>query len=488
MIRLVPPIFETSVPGRKGYSLPEIDVPCEKLESLIPEGMLRKDKAELPEVSEVDVVRHFTRLSQLNFAVDEGLYPLGSCTMKYNPKLNEDMAKLAGFTGIHPLQDPTTVQGALALMYELSEMLAEITGMKAVSLQPAAGAHGELTGIMIIKAYHENRSDTKRTKMIVPDTAHGTNPASSSVAGFEVVEVKSNERGNVDLEALKALMSDEIAGIMLTNPNTLGLFEEEILEIANVIHNAGGLLYYDGANANAILGKTRPGDMGFDVIHLNLHKSFSTPHGGGGPGAGPVGVCEKLVPFLPAPLIIKKDDTYEFDYDRPLSIGKVRSFYGNFGVLVRAYTYIRTMGPEGLRSAAENAVLNANYVQALLKKHYILDFDRICKHEFVLSGKKQHNQYGVSTLDIAKRLIDYGFHPPTVYFPLIVEEALMIEPPESENKEELDAFTQAMISVANEAEEHPETFKDAPYKTVVSRLDETLAARKPVLRWTPEEE
>jgi glycine dehydrogenase subunit 2 len=487
MIRLVPPIFETSVPGRKGYSLPEMDVPQEKLEKLIPEAMLRKEKAGLPEVSEVDVVRHFTRLSQLNFAVDEGLYPLGSCTMKYNPKINEDMANLPGFTGIHPLQCPHTVQGALALMYELSAMLAEITGMKAVSLQPAAGAHGELTGVMIIKAYHEHRGDSKRTKMIVPDTAHGTNPASSAVAGFDVVEVKSNERGNVDVEALKALMSDEIAGIMLTNPNTLGLFEEDILEIAQIVHDAGGLLYYDGANANAILGKTRPGDMGFDVIHLNLHKSFSTPHGGGGPGSGPVGVCEKLVPFLPVPSIVKKDNGYEFDYDSPLSIGKVRSFYGNFSVLVRAYTYIRTMGPDGLRAVAENAVLNANYAQVQLQEYFDLDFKRICKHEFVLSGKKQHHESGVSTLDIAKRLIDYGFHPPTVYFPLLVEEAIMVEPPESESKEEVDSFIEAMISVAKEAKENPERFKEAPYGTIVSRLDETLAARKPVLRWNPAE-
>ncbi|HCA40796.1 MAG TPA: aminomethyl-transferring glycine dehydrogenase subunit GcvPB [Aminobacterium sp.] len=489
MIRLVPPIFEKSVPGRKGYSLPKLDVPKKDVESIIPHAMLRKEEADLPEVSEVDVVRHFTRLSQLNYAVDEGLYPLGSCTMKYNPKLNEDMAKLTGFSEIHPLQDTKTVQGALALIYELSEMLAEITGMKAVSLQPAAGAHGELTGNMIIKAYHQHRGYTKRTKMIVPDTAHGTNPASAAVAGFEVIEVKSNERGNVDIEALKALMSDEIAGIMLTNPNTLGLFEEDILEIAKIIHDAGGLLYYDGANANAILGKARPGDMGFDVIHLNLHKSFSTPHGGGGPGSGPVGVCEKLVPFLPSPLVVKNNDnTYDFDYDRPLSIGKVRSFYGNFGVLVRAYTYIRTMGPDGLRAVAENAVLNANYAQAMLKKDFVLDFDRICKHEFVLSGKKQHNEFGVSTLDMAKRLMDYGFHPSTVYFPHLVEEAIMIEPPETESKEEIDAFIQALLAIAKEAEEKPECFKDAPYCTIVSRLDETQAARKPVLRWQPEEE
>jgi len=487
MIRHVPPIFEASVSGRKGYSLPEMDIEKTDIKALVPEDLLRKREAELPEVSEVDVVRHFTRLSQLNFGVDEGLYPLGSCTMKYNPKLNEDMAGLPGFTGIHPLQDPDTAQGALALMHHLSEILAEITGMKAFSLQPSAGAHGELAGVMIIKAYHKSRGDTKRTKMIVPDSAHGTNPATSSVAGFDVVEVKSNERGNVDVEELKALMSDEIAGIMLTNPNTLGLFEEDIREIADVIHEAGALLYYDGANANAILGKARPGDMGFDVLHLNLHKSFSTPHGGGGPGSGPVGVCERLEPFLPVPFIEKQEGRYAFSWDRPKSIGKIRSFYGNFGVLVRAYTYIRTMGPDGLNAVAENAVINANYVQSILKGYYDLDFDRICKHEFVLSGRRQHNSSGVSTLDIAKRLIDNGFHPPTVYFPLLVEEAMMIEPPESESKEELDSFIETMISVAKEAKENPEIFADAPYDTIVSRPDETRAARNPVLRWSLEQ-
>ncbi len=488
MIRHVDPLFEKSVPGRKGYSLPPLDIPEEKIESLLPEKFARKTKAELPEVSEVDVVRHFTRLSQLNFGVDEGLYPLGSCTMKYNPKINEDMARLPGFSQIHPLQNPDTVQGALALMHCLAAMLAEITGMSAVTLQPAAGAHGELTGIMIIKAYHESRGDSKRTKMIVPDTAHGTNPASCSVAGYDMVEVKSNSRGNVDIPALKEHLSDEIAGIMLTNPNTLGLFEEDILEMARLVHEAGGLLYYDGANANAILGKARPGDMGFDVIHLNLHKSFSTPHGGGGPGSGPVGVCENLAEFLPVPVIGKKGDRFFFDCDRPKSIGRVRSFYGNFGVLVRAYTYIRTMGPDGLRAVSEGAVLNANYAQTALKKDFALPFDRICKHEFVLSGKKQKAESGVTTLDMAKRLIDYGFHPPTIYFPQIVEEAIMVEPPETESREELDAFIGAMKSVAREARENPEIFKDAPCSTIVSRLDETLAARKPVLRWSPEEE
>ncbi len=483
MKRLEPTIFERCVPGRQGYSLPELDVPTQDAARLLPPGSLRKTAAELPEVSEVDVVRHYTRLSQLNFAVDEGFYPLGSCTMKYNPKINEDMARLPGFAAAHPLQGAERSQGALRLMYELSEMLAEITGMAGVSLQPAAGAHGELTGIMIIRAYHRSRGDAKRTKMIVPDTAHGTNPASSATAGFDVIEVKSNERGNVDLDSLRAAMTDEVAGIMLTNPNTLGLFEEDILEIGRIVHERGGLLYYDGANFNAILGQVRPGDMGFDVIHLNLHKSFSTPHGGGGPGAGPVGVCEKLVPFLPVPVIAKRGDAYAFDFDRPHTIGKVRSFYGNFGVLVRAYAYIRTMGAAGLRDVSENAVLNANYLMHRLKSEYLLRFDRTCKHEFVLSGKKQHDANGVSTLDMAKALMDYGFHPATIYFPHLVEEAIMIEPTETEGKETLDEFADAMVAIAHDAETDPEKVKNAPHTTIVSRLDETAAARKPVLRW-----
>ncbi|MFA0889095.1 MAG: aminomethyl-transferring glycine dehydrogenase subunit GcvPB [Synergistales bacterium] len=487
MKRLEPVIFESSVPGRKGCALPALDVPPVPKESLLPPGMLRNVPAELPELSEVDVVRHFTRLSQLNFALDEGFYPLGSCTMKYNPKMNEDAARLPGFAQAHPLQGGEASQGAMQLMYELAEMLSEITGMAGVSLQPAAGAHGELAGIMIIRAYHHSRGDGKRTKMLVPDTAHGTNPASSAVAGYQVVEVKSDARGNVDLEALREAMTDEVAGIMLTNPNTLGLFEESITEVAEIVHARGGLLYYDGANFNAILGKVRPGDMGFDVIHLNLHKSFSTPHGGGGPGSGPIGVGKDLLPFLPVPVIGKSKDRYVFEYDRPLSIGKIRSFYGNFGVLVRAYAYILSMGGEGLREAAENAVLNANYLMSRLKGSFLLPYDRTCKHEFVLSGKRQHDGKGVSTLDMAKALMDYGYHPPTIYFPLVVEEAMMIEPTETEGKETLDAFAEALISIAKEAEESPDRVKTAPHSTIVARLDETAAARKPVLRWRPTE-
>ncbi len=476
-------IFEKSREGRRAYSLPECDVPRKDMADLIPEELLRQTPADLPEVSEVDAVRHFTALSRRNHGVDSGFYPLGSCTMKYNPKVNEDVARLSGFTRVHPYQPEDTVQGCLELMYKADRMLAEITGMERVSLQPAAGAHGELTGLMIIKAYHESRGQGKRNKIIVPDSAHGTNPASAAVAGFEVLEVKSNERGCVDVEALKALMSDEIAGLMLTNPNTLGLFEENITEIAEIVHNAGGLLYYDGANANAIVGISRPGDMGFDVVHLNLHKTFSTPHGGGGPGSGPVGVKKELVPFLPVPLIEYSDGRYYLDYDRPLSIGRVKSFYGNFNVVVKAYAYIMSQGHEGLKEVAQAAVLNANYLMKKLKEYYHLPYDRVCMHEFVLSGVKQKEK-GVSTLDIAKRLLDFGYHPPTVYFPLIVKEALMIEPTETESKETLDEFIDAMIQIAREAETEPEKVKGAPHTTVVGRLDEVRAARMPVLRWT----
>ncbi|WP_300522521.1 aminomethyl-transferring glycine dehydrogenase subunit GcvPB [Aminiphilus sp.] len=483
MNRLEPVSFDASVPGRRGCVLPPLDVAEKAVASLLPGEMLRREPVCLPELSEVDVVRHFTRLSQKNFAVDEGFYPLGSCTMKYNPKCNEDAARLPGFALAHPLQGAECSQGALRLMYELTEMLTEITGMAGVSLQPAAGAHGELTGIMIIRAYHRHRGDEKRTKILIPDTAHGTNPASAALAGYDVVEVASDRRGNVDLDALREAMDDRVAGIMLTNPNTLGLFEETITDVADIVHGKGGLLYYDGANFNAILGKVRPGDMGFDVIHLNLHKSFSTPHGGGGPGSGPVGVGEALLPFLPVPLVRKCGDLYEFDEDRPLSVGKVRSFYGNFGVLVRAYAYILSMGAEGLREVAHNAVLNANYLMALLKDRFLLPYDRMCKHEFVLSGKRQHDSGGVSTLDMAKALMDYGFHPPTIYFPLVVEEAMMIEPTETEGKETLDVFAKALCSIAEEAEKNPEGVKTAPHSTFVARPDETTAARKPVLRW-----
>jgi glycine dehydrogenase subunit 2 len=473
-----------SVPGRKAYSLPVCDVPEKDAAGMIPAEFLREKSPELPEVSEVDAVRHFTGLSRLNHGVDSGFYPLGSCTMKYNPKVNEDVAKYGGFSRVHPYQSGKTVQGCLELLYTMDKMLAEIAGMERVSLQPAAGAHGELTGLMIIKAYHEHRGDTKRRKIVVPDSSHGTNPASAAVAGFDVVEVKSDESGGVDLEALKAAMSDEVAGLMLTNPSTLGLFEKNILEISEIVHRAGGLLYYDGANMNAIMGITRPGDMGFDVVHLNLHKTFSTPHGGGGPGSGPVGVKKDLIPFLPGPVIEQTGNEYFLDYDRPLSIGKIRSFYGNFAVAVKAFAYIRSLGAEGLREASENAVLNANYIRAGLQNFYSLPYDGACMHEVVFSVQKQTG-FGVSALDIAKRLIDFGYHPPTIYFPLIVKEALMIEPTETESKETLDAFVEAMKQIAKEAETNPEIVKSAPHNTAVLRLDETKAARNPVLKYTP---
>lgn len=476
-----PLIFEMSVPGRQAHQLPEYDVPEVELSRLIPQQLLREAPPDLPEVGEVDVIRHFTELSQKNYGVDAGFYPLGSCTMKYNPKVNEAVAQLDGFVKVHPYQPEETVQGCLELLYQTDRALSEITGMDRISLQPAAGAHGELTGLMIIKAYHEHQGDFKRTKVVVPDSAHGTNPASAAVAGFQVIEVKSNEHGGVDLEALKAIMSDEIAGLMLTNPNTLGLFDENIDVIARIVHDAGGLLYYDGANANAILGISRPGDMGFDVVHLNLHKTFSTPHGGGGPGSGPVGVKRELVPFLPRPVIEQKDGNYWLDYDRPLSIGKVRSFYGNFNVVVKAYAYIRSLGAKGLRRVSETAVLNANYIMASLKPYYHLPYDKICMHEVVFSGQKQKS-FGVTTLDIAKRLMDYGYHPPTVYFPLVIREALMIEPTETESKETLDEFIHAMIQIAKEAETEPDTVRNAPHTTVISRPDEAKAARLPVLK------
>lgn len=476
-------IFEMSKEGRKAYTLPSCDVTETSIEELIPEELLSKKEPELPEVSEVDVVRHFTLLSNKNYGVDTGFYPLGSCTMKYNPKINEDIAAKSEFLNIHPYQAEETVQGALRLMYELSEKLAEITGLASVSLQPAAGAHGELSGLMVIKAYHEKRGDLKRTKIIVPDSAHGTNPASASCAGFEVIEIKSDEKGAVDIENLKAVLNDEVAGLMLTNPSTLGLFEKNIVEISKLVHEAGGLVYYDGANMNAIMGRTRPGDMGFDVCHINLHKTFSTPHGGGGPGSGPIGVRKDLVEFLPKPVVAKRDEKYYLDYDRSYSIGKVKSFYGNFGVLVKAFSYILTMGSEGLKEASELAVLNANYLKVKLKEYYKLPIGDICKHEFVLGGLKDDKNH-VTTLDVAKRLLDYGYHPPTIYFPLIVDEALMIEPTETEKLETLDEFIDAMIKIAEEAKENPELVKSAPHNTYIKRLDEVKAARTPVVKWS----
>ncbi|MEH7074016.1 aminomethyl-transferring glycine dehydrogenase subunit GcvPB [Neobacillus drentensis] len=475
-------IFELSTPGRIGYSLPEMDVPELDLTGLLPDGYIRTEEPELPEVSELDIMRHYTALSRRNHGVDSGFYPLGSCTMKYNPKINENVARFNGFAHVHPLQDESSVQGALELLYDLQEHLIEITGMDEVTLQPAAGAHGEWTGLMMIRAYHEANGDMKRTKVIVPDSAHGTNPASATIAGLETITVKSNEHGLVDLEDLRRVVGEDTAALMLTNPNTLGLFEENILELAEIVHEAGGKLYYDGANLNAVLSKARPGDMGFDVVHLNLHKTFTGPHGGGGPGSGPVGVKADLIPFLPKPIITKQGEEFVLDYDRPQSIGRVKPFYGNFGINVRAYTYIRSMGPDGLKAVTEYAVLNANYMMRRLAEYYDLPFDRHCKHEFVLSGRRQ-KKLGVRTLDIAKRLLDFGYHPPTIYFPLNVEECIMIEPTETESKETLDSFIDIMIQIAKEAEENPEIVQEAPHTTVVGRMDETKAARKPVLKY-----
>lgn len=475
-------IFELSSEGRKGYRLPNLDVPEVELSELLPKNLLREDDLELPEVSEVDVIRHYTALSNKNYSVDKGFYPLGSCTMKYNPKINEDMAVLSGFSKIHPFQCEDISQGALELMHDLKVKLCEVTGMDDLTLQPAAGAHGEYTGLLVIKAYHEKRGDTKRTKIIVPDSAHGTNPASASVAGFDIVEIKSNPDGRVSIEELKKVLNDEIAGLMLTNPSTLGLFESDIKLISELVHEAGGLLYYDGANLNAVMGITRPGDMGFDVCHLNIHKTFSTPHGGGGPGCGPVGVKGHLAKFLPVPTVEKENDKFKLDYNRPDSLGKIRSLYGNFGVMVKAYTYILTMGKEGLKAASENAVLNTNYIKESLRDYYNLGKDDICKHEVILSTLKE-NPHHIATVDIAKRLIDYGIHPPTVYFPLIVEEALMIEPTESESKETIDEFIDVMKKIAVEAKENPELLHEAPVNAPVRRLDQVKAARTPILKW-----
>ncbi|WP_413308866.1 aminomethyl-transferring glycine dehydrogenase subunit GcvPB [Bacillus sp. 1P10SD] len=475
-------IFELSTPGRIGFSLPEVDVPELDLSSLLPEGYVREEDPELPEVSELDIMRHYTALSRRNHGVDSGFYPLGSCTMKYNPKINENVARFNGFAHVHPLQDESSVQGALELLYDLQQHLIEITGMDEVTLQPAAGAHGEWTGLMLIRAYHEANGDMKRTKVIVPDSAHGTNPASATIAGLETITVKSNENGLVDLEDLRRVVGEDTAALMLTNPNTLGLFEENILEMAEIVHGVGGKLYYDGANLNAVLSKARPGDMGFDVVHLNLHKTFTGPHGGGGPGSGPVGVKADLIPYLPKPIIAKRGEEYVLDYDRPQSIGRVKPYYGNFGINVRAYTYIRSMGPDGLKAVTEYAVLNANYMMRRLAEYYDLPFDRHCKHEFVLSGRRQ-KKLGVRTLDIAKRLLDFGYHPPTIYFPLNVEECIMIEPTETESKETLDSFIDIMIQIAKEAEVNPEIVQEAPHTTVVGRMDETTAARKPILKY-----
>jgi glycine dehydrogenase subunit 2 len=517
-----PLVYEISSPGRIGVNLPACDVP----ETELPKGYLRQDLP-LPEVSEVDLVRHYVRLSQLNYAVDKGFYPLGSCTMKYNPKVNEDAGRMPGFTQTHPYQAACTVQGNLFLMYQLQEFLKEISGFSGVSLQPAAGAHGEFAGVLMIRAFHESRGDHKRSKMLIPDSAHGTNPASTTMAGYETVKIVSDARGNVSLADLRAHCDDTVAGLMLTNPNTLGLFDEHVLEIARLIHGCGGLLYGDGANLNAIMGIVRPADLGFDVMHFNLHKTFATPHGGGGPGSGPVGANDVLAAFLPGPIIVKElmdeecrcedeecqcgldecqsedessqcepencqcededsqsEDEEEYCYHLhmpPSSIGRLKAFYGNFGVCVKAYTYIRMLGAAGLRQASEDAVLNANYLLSRLKGVYPLPYDRTCMHEFVLSGRLP-DAPDVHTLDIAKRLMDFGFHPPTIYFPLIVPEALMIEPTETESKQTLDAFADALVQIAQEAKTNPEILHSAPHVTPVSRLDEVQAARQPVLQ------
>ncbi|HPE07972.1 MAG TPA: aminomethyl-transferring glycine dehydrogenase subunit GcvPB, partial [Smithellaceae bacterium] len=441
-----------------------------------------RDDLDLPEVAEIDLVRHYTNLSRRNFGLDLGFYPLGSCTMKYNPKVNEKVSDSAPFTSLHPAAPDAFAQGNLELMFDMQKLLSNIFGMAEFTLQPAAGAHGELTGVMMIKKYFEKKGE-KRRLILIPDTAHGTNPASGALCGFDTVTLRSNVEGGVDLEHLESLMTEDVAALMLTNPNTLGLFERNIEQVAAIIHGKGGLLYGDGANANAFLGKTRPGDLGFDVIQLNLHKTFSTPHGGGGPGSGPVGVSAKLVDYLPIPRIIKKDSIYSWSDNYPDAIGRVHAFYGNFNVIVKAYTYIRSLGAEELERVTEMAVLNANYIKEKLKPHFDLAYDRICMHECVFSGKRQVTESGVHTTDIAKRLIDFGYHPPTIYFPLIVPEAIMIEPTETESKETLDAFCNAMIAIAREAKENPQRVKDAPLSTPVSRLDEVLAARKPDVCW-----
>jgi glycine dehydrogenase subunit 2 len=494
-----PVIYELSKAGRMATTLPALDVP----EANLPPAALLREEIDLPEVSELDLMRHYVRLSQLNWAIDIGFYPLGSCTMKYNPKVNEAAARLPGFAATHPYQDPHIAQGGLMLMYALQDMLKEIGGFAGVTLQPAAGAHGELTGVLIMRAYHVDRGEPQRIRVIVPDSAHGTNPATTTMAGMEVIEVPSDERGNIDLEALKAVCGETVCGLMLTNPNTLGLFEEQLVEVIDLIHACGGLIYGDGANFNALMGIAKPGDLGFDVMHFNLHKTFSTPHGGGGPGAGAVGVSEALAPFLPGPIVqlclcgdaacdcgCDREDVEEdaicFHLVMPeKSIGRVKAFYGNFGVLVRAYTYIRMLGALGLREVSEMAVLNANYLKSQVKDVFAISHDRTHMHEFVAKGIVPEAP-DVHALDIAKRLIDYGFHPPTNYFPLIVPEALMIEPTETESRETLDAFADALRSIRDEALTDPEVLHEAPHTAPVRRLDEVRAARQPIFRWQGE--
>ncbi len=485
-------IFERSVAGRRAATLPPLDVPERPLDELIPRALLRERAPELPEVSEPEIVRHYNRLSRRNFDLDTGPYPLGSCTMKHNPRLNERVAALPGHARLHPAQDPKRAQGALELMWRLERALSEICGLPHVSLQPSAGSHGELAGLLLTRAYHEDRGE-QRTRVLTPDTAHGTNPASVTMAGYEVVKVATDDRGGVDLDDLRSKLDEEVACLMLTNPNTLGVFDERIAEITQLVRDAGGTLYYDGANLNAIMGRTRPGDMGFDIVHVNLHKSFSQPHGGGGPGAGPIAVSNRIEPFLPVPRIVRRAGVdgegplFDFEYELPKSIGRLRGFAGNFGVFVRSYAYIASLGGDGLTEASETAVLNANYLLARLRegragRFLPLAFDRLCMHEFVLSGAAAKRELGVKTLDVAKRMLDYGFHPPTIYFPLLVEEALMFEPTETETREGLDALAEAIDAILAEAESDPEIPRNAPYTTPVRRLDEAAASRRPVVR------
>jgi glycine cleavage system P protein (glycine dehydrogenase) subunit 2 len=492
-------VFERSRPGRRAFVAPPADVPELPVEELLPASQRRERPAELPEISEPELVRHYVTLSSKNFHLDEGFYPLGSCTMKHNPKLHERVAALPGHARLHPLQDAEYAQGALELMWRLQGALSEIAGLPHVSLQPSAGSHGELAGLLLTRAYHEDRGEL-RTKVLTPDTAHGTNPATVTMAGYEVVKVGTAEDGGVDLDDLRAKATDEVACLMLTNPNTLGLFDTNIEEIARIVHDAGATLYYDGANLNAVMGIARPGDMGFDIVHFNLHKTFTQPHGGGGPGAGPIAVSERIEPFLPSPQVVHRSgengsggEAFALDHDRPQSIGKLRGFQGNFGVFVRSYAYICSLGGDGLREASEVAVLNANYLKARLAEEGVgeylpIAFDRHCMHEFVLSGRGAKEQLGIRTLDIAKRLLDHGVHPPTVYFPLLVDEALMIEPTETETRERLDHFADVLRAILAEAAEDPEIARNAPYTTPVRRLDEAGAAKRPVVRWRPDAE